>query len=230
MRRDQELSGRINEAIMLDDRVPSQPIAVSVKDGIVTLRGTVQTFARKRAAEDVAASCHGRRGVVNELSVVPPRPIPDVQVAGHVREALDAHADVTKEAITVSATDGVVSLAGTVGSDWERALAEDAAIAVRGVRDVSNLLRVNPREQIEDAAQSRNIQTALNLTSGLQETNLRVAVAERTAVLSGEVGQLWQMDAAEKIVRRFPVANTRNEIVVRLDEQLGVERSASRDA
>jgi osmotically-inducible protein OsmY len=211
---DQELAGRIRRALLLDNRVSSQAVDVTVTDGIVSLRGAVPTYRRKRIAAEVAASLDGVRGVENLLEVVPAEPNADEQVAENVRRALEAHADVTKESIGVSVKDGVVTLSGNVGSEWERALAEDVALSVRGVRKTLNMLLVDSLEQRDDAHISREIQTAVNLTRGLAAADVRVAVANGTAVLSGRVGQLWQKETAESVARRFGLRSVRNDVEV----------------
>jgi osmotically-inducible protein OsmY len=210
----EELAGRIRQAIRDDERLSGQPIELIDDDGVVTLRGTVQSHRRKLAAHEIAASFDGCRDVVNELTVEPSITVPDEEVANHARAALDAHADVTKEVIAVSVTDGVATLNGHVASEWERAIAEDVAMSVRGVRSVRNLLIVDLAREIEDQALSYNIRDALKWARGLRDSEIQVAVTGDTAVLSGEVEQLWQKETAATVVRRFRVRKLRNDIVV----------------
>lgn len=211
---DQELEQRVQRALLLDNRVSSQAIDVAAVKGTVTLRGEVATYRRKRLAAEVAASFDGVRGVENLLEVMPAEPIADEQAAEKIRWALEVHADVTKESIGVSVKNGAVTLSGNVGSEWERRLAEDIALSVRGVRKVLNTLLVDSLEQRDDAHISREIQTALNLTRGLADADIRVAVANGTAVLSGRVGQLWQKEMAEGVARRFGLRSVRNDVEV----------------
>jgi osmotically-inducible protein OsmY len=214
MIRDEELVGRIRNALLLNEVLSEHPIEVSVANGIATLEGTVQTYRRKLAAQEVAASFDGCRGVVNELKVEPSALSPDDEVANHVRAALDAHADITKEVVTVSVTGGVATLNGRVGSNWERTLAEDVALSARGVRSVQNLLTVDLPGEIEDQALSHNIREALKWARGLRDSEIQVAVTGDMAVLSGEVEQLWQKETAATVARRFRICKFRNDIVV----------------
>ena len=98
----------------------------------MTLSGSVQSYRRKLAAQEIAALFHGCRGMDNQLVVVSPEHLSDDAIANHVRLALEADADITKPTITVSAEGGVATLGGTVGRPWERVLAEDIAMGVRG--------------------------------------------------------------------------------------------------
>jgi osmotically-inducible protein OsmY len=214
MRNDELLRGQIRHAFLLDDRLSEQPIEVTVQNGIATLTGTVQSHNRKLAAQLIAASFDPCRGVANELEVKPPGHVPDERVAEYVRAALDAHADITRETITVSVSNGVVTLSGSAASYWNRTLAEDVALGSKGVCAVKNLLVVNLGEQIEDEALCREIQAALTCTRGLRDTKLQVAINGDAAVVSGAVPTLWQKETAENVVRRFRVSQVRNEIIV----------------
>ena len=214
MQKDEMLCGQIKQAIMLDGRLSEQPIEVAVQNGTVTLTGTVQSHNRKLAAQLIASSFDGCRGVVNDLKVMPPGHVSDDRIAEYVRAALDAHAEITAETTTVSVSNGVATLSGTAASHWERTLAEDVALGSKGVCTVKNLLVVNLDEQIEDEALCREIQAALVYTRGLRDTDLRVAVNGDIAVLSGEVPTLWQKETAETVVQRFRVSQVRNDITV----------------
>jgi osmotically-inducible protein OsmY len=214
MIRDEELLGRIRNALLLTETLSEHPIEVSVANGIATLEGTVQSYRRKLVAQEITVSFDGCRGVVNELKVKPPGSFPDDDVANHVRAALDAHADITKEVITVSVSDGVATLNGSVSSEWERSVAEDVALSARGVRSVQNLLVVDLVGEIEDEALSHNIHEALKWARGLRDSEIQVAVTGDAAVLSGEVEQLWQKETAATVARRFRIRQLRNDIVV----------------
>lgn len=224
MESDEILEDLIRQAVLHDGRLSSQRVQVSVREGLATLSGAVQTFNRKQAAEEIVSSIGGVRAVVNELEVQPLRPLPDQRVAENVRRALEVHADITKEAITVSVRGGEVTLDGTVGSHWERTLAEDVAVGTEGVRGICNLLRVDPPEQREDACLAREMETALSLAAGLDDAETRVALVSGTAILSGEVEVLWQKLRAASVARRFGVRQIRNEIQVRRREPNAASR------
>lgn len=211
---DEHLARTVRRALMQDGRLSEQAIDVSAEHGVVTLRGAVQTYRRKLDAQMIAASIHGCRGVMNALTVEPPGQHSDEEVTDFVRKALESHADVHAETILVSVSRGIAHLSGNVASHAERTIAEDVTLAVRGVRDVQNLLIVSLGGQIEDEALITQIQEALSHTRGLRGTNVHVAVTGETAVLSGAVQELWQKEFAEQVVRRFRITDVRNEIQI----------------
>jgi osmotically-inducible protein OsmY len=81
---------------------------------------------------------------VNRLTVDPKTPRPDREVVKNVKCSLDASADVTADVVNATVTNGSVSLSGAVRSPWERLIAEDVARSAKGVRNVENLLVVDP--------------------------------------------------------------------------------------
>jgi len=211
---DHELGEAVRKALFRDDVLSFNPIDVIVQDAYVTLRGTVQSYRRKARAEEIAASFNGCRGVINELLVEPPGAIADEDVARHVRSALDSQADLTPESIKIAVRNGKVTLSGHTASASERVAAEDIALSARGVRSVENLILVDPVEAVTDTVLAAEIQSALGVTRGLALEDIRIAIASNVAVLTGQVGELWQKEMAEKVVRRFGLLRVQNDIVV----------------
>src|SRR5690242_15830753 len=64
-----ELQERVLAALDWDPVVNATEIGVTADEGVVTLRGDVCTFAEKQAAERVALSVYGVKGVANDLNV-----------------------------------------------------------------------------------------------------------------------------------------------------------------
>jgi len=68
-RTDEELVAAVKYALARDLAVDSAPVAVDAKDGVVTLGGTVASWAQKHAAEDVAWWTPGVTDVVSHIEV-----------------------------------------------------------------------------------------------------------------------------------------------------------------
>ncbi|NNM24398.1 MAG: BON domain-containing protein [Phycisphaerales bacterium] len=210
---DQLLCDQVERALRRDERLSSQPLEIAVEDGVVHLTGSVQSYRRKLAAHEIASSFDACRDVINELAVSPVI-VPDQQVADGVRAALDAHADITRETITVTARNGVVTLGGHAHAPWERMTAQDVAMACRGVRDVDNQILVDRSTTEKDENLASDILDALRVGRGLSDADLHVAVNEAAIVLSGSVRTLGQKQTADAIARRFRPWIVRNEIRV----------------
>jgi osmotically-inducible protein OsmY len=137
-----ELVQWIEDAMLMDPRVSAHAIEVSVSAGVVTLEGTVQAEERKEVALAIAAAHPSCQGVVDRVRVVAPGELPDDEVAHNARAALDTLVDSVRQAAKLFVSGGVVTLRGTVPTEWERAVAEDVVLAAPGVRQVANNLSV----------------------------------------------------------------------------------------
>lgn len=215
--RDQELQQLIESELLNDDRVSSQNIKVSVANGIATLSGTIESFRRKLASQQVVSAYEGIRHVRNNLEVRPEQASSDTEILEAVRAALNASADITKETVVVAVAGGKVTLTGKVANHWERVVAEDIARGARGVRDVINMLIVDRLQKIDDHELMNSIQAALRRARGLQSVDIDIAIGDDTVVLSGTVDEPWQIEIAQTVVGRFGLLHIRSELHVAMD-------------
>jgi osmotically-inducible protein OsmY len=118
-------------------------VKADVEHGFVTLRGTVEWSYQRDAAERPINFVRGISSVTNLITVQPRMP-PTDDLRDRVREAIGRMADLDARSIGVVVSDGIVHLQGSVHSLAERRIAEHAAAAAPGVREVNNELIVTP--------------------------------------------------------------------------------------
>jgi len=142
---DSWVTSKAKIALFADERVKGSQVSVDTKNGIVHLRGKVDSAEAKAAAAAVAAGIEGAKSVKNDLQVVAPA----------ARKAVDANdKDIAKAVETRMARDtqlkkvdvrtdgGVVTLTGEVSSIMVAAKASEQARTVPGVKSVKNELTV----------------------------------------------------------------------------------------
>ena len=117
-------------------------LAVTVRDGYVSLTGKVEWKYQKEAAERAIRYLRGVRGVFNNIELKPQVAPKDVQ--RRITEALHRHAAIDARRIHVEASGGTVTLDGNVRSWGERDEAERAAWTVSGVANVINRIGIVP--------------------------------------------------------------------------------------
>jgi osmotically-inducible protein OsmY len=140
-REDAELRGDVLQALMLDILVPST-INANVKDGFVTLTGSADWQYERDEAEFIAGNVLGAMGVENDVYLVAAKPSAgDVQHS--IKKAFSRDAKLDADDLTVSTSNGTVTLKGTVRSWSEHDAAVSAAWAAPGVSVVDDRLAVS---------------------------------------------------------------------------------------
>ena len=105
------------EGDVRDPRIPdAEEIAISTSDGTVTLRGTVGSFAQRRAAAADARKIQGVYDVNNELQVrlLNDDRREDAELRGVALQMLMWDVEVPAEIVDVHVTDGWVTIKGDV--------------------------------------------------------------------------------------------------------------------
>jgi osmotically-inducible protein OsmY len=143
MRSEQPIIDEIRARYADDDRIPHPAeVAISERAGTVMLRGTVGSFAQRRAAVELAKSVPGVTRVDDELSVNLRDPSDDQEIKGAVLQALMSNKDVPADRIDVSVSAGWVTLKGTVKHQSDSDAAFEAAAEVPGHGGITNKIEV----------------------------------------------------------------------------------------
>ena len=191
-RSDRDLKQRIMRELKWDSRVSWASINVEVTDGIVTLVGTVPSYAQKIAAQDAAHRVAGVLDVANDIEV---RPIDqfvrtDSEIAGAVRNALEWDALVPNELIQSTVSDGWVTLEGQVDYGRERTDAERAVRRLAGVVGVINKITIR-KQPVNEKQLREEIEFALERRADREAERLRIEVHDGAVDLWGRVHS-WQ--------------------------------------
>ena len=146
---DSRLAVKINTALWSDLRFPGRQISVETQDGVVTLRGKVDSEETKKAADDIIGHLEGVKEIRNELQIVPPERRGEVDARDQaIARALDAkfkqEPQLQNAVIGTRVDAGVVTLSGQVRSAAVGSRAVELARAVPGVRSVRNELTSPP--------------------------------------------------------------------------------------
>ncbi len=140
---DSWMTSKTKIALFSDDRVKGRQVHVETKDGVVYLRGKVDSSEAKTAATDVAKGIDGVKNVKNELQVVAPSTraaveADDKQIYKNVEQRFKQDPQLKNAKIDAKVDAGVVILTGEVKSIDTSARASEIARSVPGVRYVKN--------------------------------------------------------------------------------------------
>ena len=130
----------------LDPRIPdSLEIAVAEDDGIVTLRGTVESFSQRRAAAQDANNVDGVYDLDNQLkvSLTGADRRDDDEIRGAALQNLIWDVDVPSDFVDVKVDDGWVTLKGDVSYQFQSDAVYDDVASLYGVLGITNEITVN---------------------------------------------------------------------------------------
>lgn len=217
-RQDEELAEQIAEALSRNSAVRLDAIDVQVRDGKVTLSGTVSSPEAREAAVETAQLTAGVTEVEDRLVVREPGIdlYTDLEIEAMVRDQLYWDSRVEEKRIQVEVEDGVVTLSGEVDSAVEMRAAVNDARRIPSVRFVNNELLVRlPRAASEDRILAAAIRSLLNLNQEIDVSKLEISVRAGEAVLEGSVESLSEKLKAEELAGEVRgVVNVVNKIVV----------------
>lgn len=147
---DSWVTSKAKIALFADERVKGRQVSVETKNGVVMLRGKVDSEEAKMAAGDIAKRVEHVKGVRNELQVVPPADrakvnTDDKAVLSMVEQRLKEDRQLKGAKINARVDSGVVTLTGEVKSLALSSRASEVLSDVPGVRAVKNDLNYEPR-------------------------------------------------------------------------------------
>ena len=139
---DSDIQIRAENILAWNPDLESSNIQLFVENGVVTLKGSVDTFWKKLKAKSVVTDLKGILLVDNQLVVTPSDRTIDQSIAAYIMEVLNRKLDIDTSAITVTVLDGKVVLTGIVPSKHAYQDVYNAAKFTLGVTDVVNSLQI----------------------------------------------------------------------------------------
>jgi osmotically-inducible protein OsmY len=215
MRTDHEVQADVLAELRWEPSLANDDIAVSVRDGVVTLAGFADSWADRWKAERVASRVQGVKGVANDIKVKLPssseRPDPDLAHAAV--DALKWNVLVPDDRIRVKVSNGWLTLEGEVDWYYQMEEAERAVRKLKGVKGVTNLVTVAVRPASWDVKEK--IRNALERGAELDADRIRVEVEGSRVILTGTVRSYAERRDAERAARNAPgVTEVENLIIV----------------
>jgi osmotically-inducible protein OsmY len=212
---DEEIQKDVLAEFKWDAQIQPNEIGVSVKDGVVTLTGWVDSYLKKWSAEEAAHRVAGVRAVANDIEVRLATERTDADIAAAALRALEWDSAIPDNKIQVTVSKGWVTLRGQVEWQFQRQDAERVVRRLTGVNGVTNLITVKPRATPSDI--KKKIEDALVRNAEVDASRIKVEVQGSKAVLRGTVRSWTEREQAEQAAWLAPgIEEVDNRIEVEL--------------
>jgi len=215
MRTDSELRADIIAELTWDPSIRNEDIATAVKHGVVTLAGTVDTYAQRYAAEHGVERIKGVRAIANDLIVKLPGAMTrsDADLAHAAVNALRWNTQVPDERIQVKVSDGWLTLEGEVDRYYQRHAAEGAVRYLQGVKGVNSLITLRATPTPGDIKQ--RIRDSIKRQAEIDADHVTVETSASRVTLRGTVRSIAERRDAERAAWNAPgVTSVENDINV----------------
>lgn len=218
MKTNEELQKDVQNAIKWEPSLHAAEIGVTVKDGVVTLRGMVDGYFKKTEAENATKNVAGVKAVVEKIEVHYSNGYAksDNEIATEVLKALGDSWSVPDGKAKVKVENGWVTLEGEFAWNYQREAAKNAINYLPGIKGVTNSIKI--KSEVHDAVEKKDVEKALSRSWAFNSNDIDVKVNGTTVTLTGTVSSIYQREEAERLAYKTPgIWAVENNLVVEYD-------------
>lgn len=222
---DAEIQDHINKDLRSDKY---RNVQAMVRDGVVTLTGTVDTYAEREKIDRKASSVHHVTGVRDGIEVVGKRVSDDdlrKQLADKLRYEPMSYGRAVFNNLNLGVQDGYVTLSGQVRDPSDRDSAESIVANTPGVRGVHNEIMIEQNGVMDEELRYR-VARAIYSHPTLQmyamdpQAPIRIVVENGNVTLYGYVNSEVDKTVAGMQARQvLGVKNVDNRLVTAKEEK-----------
>lgn len=215
MKTDARIKQDVQAELSWEPSIDETKIGVTVDDGVVTLSGKVNSYAKKIAAEKAAKRVQGVKAVAEDIEVgyadsAKPN---DTEIAKAAVNAIKWDTSIPDGKVMVKVENSWVYLSGEVGWDFEKSAAKLAVQNLKGVRGVVNSIKL--KSELEPKDIKNRIGEAFKRSATIDSNKVKVWVDGDTVTLTGTVNSIKEKEDAQRAAYHAPgVFKVKNNIKV----------------
>ena len=200
MKTDLQIKNDVMEELKWEPVLNASQIGVSVKDGVVTLSGTVDSYSKKITAERSAKKIDGVKAIAEDIEVVLPGTSKrnDTDIADAVVNALKWHSAVREHKINVKVESGIVTLEGEVDWEFQKNSAKMMVENLLGVTGIINNIKIKQQSSVSEI--KKKIISAFHRSATIDASGIEIEIIGSKAILKGNVRSWAEKEDAENAV------------------------------
>lgn len=204
MKKNEDLQRDVQDAIKWEPLLHAAEIGVTAKDGIITLTGTVDSYAKKIEAENAAKKVVGVKAVVEKIAIKYIESLikDDNEIAAAIVNAYQWNWEIPKNIVQIKVEGGWVTLEGEFQWNYQKEAAKFTATKIAGVKGVTNNITI--KSDTNDIIEKSAIESALARNWATSCHNIEVSIADHVVTLKGTVYSLFQKEEAQRIAWNAP--------------------------
>jgi osmotically-inducible protein OsmY len=208
MKTDQEIQNDVMDELKWEPFLTASEIGVAVKNGIVTLSGTVDRYAKKIAAETAAKKVNGVKAVAEDIEVKlgTSSKKNDTEIAEAAIIALKWHSAMQENKIKISVENGWVTLEGDVDWEFQRNSAKYMVENLIGVVGITNNIKI--KTVVAGTDVKRKIASAFHRSATVDSEKINITLDGTKVILSGKVRSFAEKKDAENAAWLAPGVNS----------------------
>ena len=223
---DDKIDASIKKSYVYETYLNDDGIKIQVKDGVVTLTGTVAAESHKALAEETAASQLGVARVDNQLvtKAEVAAENADTWISRKVKLILMFHRQTSARNTSVEVQDGIVTLKGEASSMAQKELATEYASDIEGVKSVKNEMTVaaasipverTAGQKIDDASITAQVKMALTTHRSTSSLSTKVETRNGEVTITGIAKNAAEKSLVTKLVNDIQgVTSVKNQMTI----------------
>ncbi|MDI1255475.1 MAG: BON domain-containing protein [Flavobacterium sp.] len=219
MKSNEALQKNVVDAINWEPLLQAAEIGVMANDGVITLTGSVNTYAKKAEAEHAAKNVTGVKTVFETIEVVfnEKDKRTDAEITTAIENAFRWHWDIPTEKVTTVVENGWVFLDGELEWNYQKEAAKNAVCNLIGIKGITNNIIVSSSSK--DRIEKKDIEFAIERNGAIDNKDIGVYVFDNVVTLKGHVDSWYQKSEAGRIAWNAPgVKQVENDLYVDFDE------------